>query len=791
MRSINRKFLTFIMALAIIFSSFSPLVFAKETKPEYATKNQIAALVLKSADYYNTKVKKQDIIDSYKGSSTKDEKLATKAEALAMISSGFGKLPTPVGNNLRVGTFGEPFTDTPKWAQGNIDNLRNAGVLEEASKEILGSMDNITIDQVQKIISRIWSLYGTNPRDDFYSTANKKWLDSATIPTGYVGNGSFNEISQENTKRIKGIIKELHDKKFEVNSKEQKISDFYSSAIDNEGRNKQGIEPIKKYLKAFEDAKNIEELLNAEALLTKETGIITLLDFGVWADAKDSTVNTLHYGGMNIWPSGSKDQFVSNTDKFKNACIKVFTSLLVLSGQDEKSSRADAEKLYEMRRNISIESLNPQDYYDVTKTYNPYTMEEFSALYPGINMKKYMADMNLNKANKIIVIDVKSAKKVNEYFKEDNIELLKLQAKVELLNSSRRYLSTDFKKVIQEFNKDLYGIKEGKSDEDLAIDIVKSELADYLGQVYVEKYFSPEAKKDVENMVKNIIKTYEERIKKLDWMSDATKEMAIKKLSTLNVKIGYPDVWPKTLDEVKIKTFNDGGSLFTNIASINAAKSKKVIESLGQPVDKTSWGMDAYEVNAYYSPSYNEIVFPAGILQAPFYDLKAKPEENLGGIGVVIGHEISHAFDNNGALYDEKGNAKNWWTDSDLKKFEEKCQSVINFYDNIEIVPGVVNNGELTISENIADLGGVACSLNIMSKLKNPDYKAFFNNYAKAWKSTTTRESLEASKNNDVHSYDKVRVNRTIVNFSEFYKAFDVKPGDGMYITPENRVTIW
>jgi putative endopeptidase len=316
-------------------------------------------------------------------------------------------------------------------------------------------------------------------------------------------------------------------------------------------------------------------------------------------------------------------------------------------------------------------------------------------------------------------------------------------------------------------------------------------MSGYLEQMFAEKHFSPNAKKDVEQMVEKLIATYEERIKSLDWMSETTKAKAIKKLDTMIVKIGYPDKWDTTLDKVAIKTYDEGGSLFSNTFTVNKAYIDNTKAKLGKPVDRTKWVTSVYTVNAFYNALNNEITFPAGILQAPFYDINAKPEENYGAIGMVIGHEISHAFDNNGSAYDENGNANNWWTDEDFEKFKEKNQKLIEFYNGIEIIPGVLNDGQLTLSENVADLGGMAASLQVVSQMSNPDYKAYFESNAEMWKSTTTKEFAAILSKNDVHSANKIRVNRTIVNFQPFYDTYGIKPGDGMYIAPEDRVSIW
>jgi putative endopeptidase len=378
-----------------------------------------------------------------------------------------------------------------------------------------------------------------------------------------------------------------------------------------------------------------------------------------------------------------------------------------------------------------------------------------------------------------------------EVLNEKNLDKIKSYAKATLLMNAGGTLSGDFLKLATEFEAQLFGIEGEKTNEEMAVMTTQTVMSQYLSQEFAEKYFTKEAKQDVEQMVKQFIEVYKERIKALDWMSEATKAKAIKKLDKMTIKIGYPDQWNDYLKDASIKTFADGGSLFDNIVVINKALKKQAFASLGKPVDKSSWMMSTYEVNAYYNPLNNEIVFPAGILQAPFYDIKAKRETNLGAIGMVIAHEISHAFDNLGSAYDENGNAVNWWTPEDFKKFQEKCDQVISYYDHVEVLPGVYNNGKLTVSENIADLGGMAASLQVLSKMENPDFKGYFEGYATIWRMTMSKETVAYLSTVDTHSANKVRVNRTVSNFPEFYKAYQVNEKDAMYVAPKDRVSIW
>lgn len=783
----KKKILSLLMAIIMVLS-VSVAVYADEKSPT-ATRGEIVKTLLIAADAYQSGLNKEAIILGSKNKDLRENEPAKKVEALVMLSRAFGELPEPVGNDLRSGTFGVEYTDVPTWAKKDIDNLTKAGVLTGNPDGTLGANDPITIDEFQHMIARIWTLKGSHLHDDFYEAINKEWLNQSTIPVGEIMGGGFPELQKQNTDKIEKIITELSGKQFAEGTKEQKIADFYSTALDTKNRNKQGIEPIQKYVKAIDDATTLGDLVQADLTLEKELGLSSLFSFAIMNDAKNSSKNALYYTGLAT--GLDKNSFVTEDSKAKKAYIQYMTKLLVVSGEEESTATTLAEKIYEMEKSLSSVSLDPHEQGDVNKYYNPYSIEQFDDMFKTVDMKQVLKSMKVDSADKVIVFDVKLAQKGSEVLTDTNLNVLKAYSKVQLLMATGGLLSDEFGDAANEFAATLYGVTGEKTDQEIAVAKTTSTMSGYLEQMFAEQHFSPKAKEDVEQMVDKLIATYEERIKSLDWMSETTKAKAIKKLDTMIVKIGYPDKWDTTLDKVAIKTYDKGGSLFSNTFTVTKAYIDQTKAKLDKPVDKTEWVTSVYTVNAFYNALNNEITFPAGILQAPFYDINAKPEENYGAIGMIIGHEISHAFDNNGSAYDEKGNANNWWTEEDFKKFEEKNQKLIEFYNAIEIIPGVLNDGQLTLSENGADLGGMAASLQVVSQMSNPDYKAYFESNAEMWKSTTTKEFAAMLSKNDVHSANKVRVNRTIVNFQEFYDTYGIKPGDGMYIAPEDRVSIW
>lgn len=783
----KKKYLSLLMAFAMVLPVSVP-VYADETPPP-ATRGEIVTTLLTAADAYTSGINKEAVIQGYEDGQLREKEPAKKIEALVMLSRAFGDLPKPVGNDLRSGTFGVEFTDVPAWAKGDIEKLAKAGVLTGNPDGTLGVNDNMTIAEFQTIVARVWALEGSHLNDDFYEAINKQWLNKSTISAGEIIGGGFPELHKQNNAKIAKIIDGLTGKPFAEGTKEQKLADFYATALDTENRNKQGIQPIQKYLTAMNGAKTLDGLVQADLAMEKELGLSMLFRFTIMGDAKKSSENALYYTGLTA--GLDKKSFVTENAKAKEAYFQYITKVLVLTGEEETVAKARAEKVYEMEKSLASVSLEPHERGDVNKYYNPYTIEQFDDLFKEIDMKQALKSMKVDNTDKVIVSDVKLAQKSADFLTESNLEMLKAYSKVHLLMATGGLLSDEFRNAANDFSAALYGVSGKKTDREIAVSMTKSTMSGYLEQMFAEKHFSPEAKKDVEQMVKKLIATYEKRIKSLDWMSETTKAKAIKKLDTMIVKIGYPDKWDTTLDKIAIKTYDEGGSLFSNTLAVTIASIDKLKAKLGKPVDRTEWGTSVYTVNAFYNALNNEITFPAGILQAPFYDINAKPEENFGAIGMIIGHEISHAFDNNGSAYDENGNANNWWTEEDFKKFKEKNQELIKFYNGIEIVPGVVNDGLLTLSENVADLGGMAASLQVVSEMSNPYYKAYFESNAKMWKSTTTKEFAATLSTNDVHSANKVRVNRTIVNFPEFYETYGIKPGDGMFVAPEDRVSIW
>lgn len=648
----------------------------------------------------------------------------------------------------------------------------------EAKYARLVGENNITINNVENAI-RI--------QDDFYNSVNREWIKNTKIPDGKPWNNTFNQVHELNQKNILDILKELSSKQNKKGSPEQRLSDFYKSATDLENREKQGATPIKKYMDLYDNSENLDELLKADILTFKETGISNFLSTAVTADAKNSDKYILNIGSLTTYfPKHTIDSEQAST-AYKE-CVK---KLLELSGENSEQADIDALNTVKLEKDIAEASLEQNELYDVDKTYNTFSVDELDQTHPNLHVKDTLSKMGYTDVDIVNIADTNRFNKACEYFEKKDIDTLKLYAKTRILLNCCECLSKDFTDTIENLNKALFGVEGQMPLEEKATLSVSSMLPNDLGKIFVKKYFSEDAKKDVENMISKIKTNYKNKIKKANWLSGQTKEKALKKLDTMKLKIGYPEQWNDTPEYVDIRSYEDGGSYFSNICEVVKELVSRGPEALKNPVDKTKWAMAVYDVNAYYDPQNNEIVFPAGILQSPFYDVNASDEKNMGGIGAIIAHEISHAFDCVGSKFDENGNAVNWWTDEDRENFNKRCEKFIAAYDGLEILKDIKSNGNLTLFENIADVGAISCMLDILSQKENADYQAFFKSWATVWRAVASYEFTNQLNNFDVHSNSKIRTNRTLANFEEFYKTFNINQNDKMYVSPENRVSLW
>ena len=644
-----------------------------------------------------------------------------------------------------------------------------------------------------------------SPKNDFFKFVNGTWLKNTEIPADKTRWGSFDELRQNTDKDALAILKKAAtNAKYNSSTDQGKAISMYKSAMDTVARNKQGINPIKADLAKINAVKNIKDLqklmMEAEA---KGDGV-GFFGFGIGADDKNSNKNSvsLGVGGLGL---PDRDYYVSDDKDSKEKREKYqahVARMLQFVGEKPEQAKADAEKVLALEISMSRPRLDRVERRDPKKQYNPTAIGDLQKMTPVINWKGYLAGIGITKIDTVIVSQPKYMAALQGIFTENKVEDWKAYMRWMLIRGSAGQLSTDIETANWEFyGKALTGALKQRPRHEKALQVVNGTVGEALGKLYVEQMFPAEAKDKAFKMIKNVMRAYQNRINNLTWMSPETKVKAIEKLNALTIKIGYPDKW-KDYSALTVKSPEEGGSYYANIKNVGEWQWKKDLEKLSKPVDKTEWGMSPQTVNAYYNPSYNEIVFPAAILQPPFYDYKADEAVNYGGIGAVIGHEISHGFDDQGATYNAEGNLIDWWTADDLTKFTALGGALADQYSALEPLPGIHVDGKFTLGENIGDLGGINAAYDglqlYLKENKNPGLidgytpeQRLFISWATIWRSKMRDEALKNQVKTDPHSPGMFRAYVPLLNLDTFYNAFDIKQGDGMYVEPAKRVKIW
>lgn len=643
----------------------------------------------------------------------------------------------------------------------------------------------------EKVLSYENSILKEKPslKDDFYTNVNYEYLKNTEIEEGKTSNGNFEELTKKSSDEIKAIIKDLNDNysNLKDGSDEKKLIDFYNMALDFETRDKLGISPIKDKLNAIKNVKNIKELTNLmkDNILKNGAG---LYSFGVLQDKKNSDNQVLYIVPTPIGLSQEMYEDNEFAQNVRKAYLEYMKDLFIYIGYNEIEANEKANKVFDLEKELVLAKLSKEEQIDQSLTYNVYTLEELEKLTNNLDYVGVLKNLKIDKTSKIIVTDVKFMEKLNKEYNEENLETIKSLLELKTIASNVMKLSKDLIKIGAKYIQVYTGFYYIEKDEEYAYNLTLANFNELLGKLYVEKNFSKETKEDVIKMVNKIIKTYEKRISNLDWLTENTKEKALKKLETLNVKIGFPDKF-KDYSKLTVKTYKDGGNLIKVIDELDLLSVEENLNELDKKPDKTKWYMTPQTVNAYYSSLTNEIVFTAAILQSPFYSPNASLEENLGAIGSIIGHEISHAFDSTGAQFDEKGNINNWWTEEDYKEFLTKVDKAAEIYSKLEVVPGYFVDGKISTGEIMADLGGLQVVVDI-AKEENLDLKKLFESYAKVWRSVNTKESIISSLT-DEHPYGKYRANNILNLIDEFYETYNIKENDKMYVKPEDRLKVW
>jgi putative endopeptidase len=635
-----------------------------------------------------------------------------------------------------------------------------------------------------------------NPGDDFFEYANSIWYDTARIPASQTGVGSYSFLNYPQRIRLQGILDSISATTNPEGSIEQKVGDFYASGMDTTAINKLGYEPIKLLLTRIDEIKGVPSMLKLVADEQK-AGDGSIIGFYVGPDDKHSDVNIAQFvqSGINLPERDYYFKTDAPTVAVQDAYKKYLITLFQLIGADLQTAEKNASIAYDIEKQLASSHRTNIELRDVTANYNKLAVATLAKRHPNIGWNTLLSDLGVN-ADSVNVGQPQYYDKLNALLKSVPVKDWKVYLKANALVNYSNLLSRPFADAAFEYTKALTGQAVKKTRAEEMTQVIDRSLGQALAQLYVKKYFPEEAKKRMGVLVDNLEKAFEARVRKLDWMSDSTKAKAIEKLAAFTEKIGYPDKW-RDYSNVVVKR----DSYFENRLSANRNDYNYSLAKVGQKVDRTEWLTTPPTVTAYNNPPLNEIVFPAGILQSPYFDMYADDALNYGGIGMVIGHEITHSFDDQGAQYDKDGNVKNWWTKSDYEKFKAKTQQVINQYDQFTVLDSVHVKGALTVGENTADIAGVAIAYDAFklteqgkdtTKLDGftPDQR-FFISIARIWRVKTTDKFLRMYVNTNPHSPARWRVNGPLMNFTPFYNAFNVKEGDKMFKPESERITVW
>lgn len=636
------------------------------------------------------------------------------------------------------------------------------------------------------------------PGADFYQYATGGWQKANPIPDEYSRYGTFDKLREENQKQIKELIEELSKKNNAFGSNAQKVSDLYKMGIDSVKLNAEGAAPIRPFLEEIAAANTEKEIIRLIAKIGKYASN-PFFGFYVGPDDKNSSMNIaqLAQSGIGL---GDREYYLAD-DEHSKMLRDEYRKLINTQFKNAGYSDADAAKASSVVMKIETELAESHITKEMRRlpelNYHKYLVSELNEKVAPFDWAYYLEEVGAANADSINVSQVEPVRRAIQLIHTEPIDHIKDYLSWKVINSAANFLSDEFVNANFEFyGKKMSGSKELRPRWKRSIDAVNSALGEAVGQLYVEKYFPPQAKDRMLQLVENLKTSLGERIDNLEWMSDTTKSKAHEKLAAFIVKIGYPDKW-KDYTSLEIKE----DSYWANMMRAAEYEYNDMIKDLNRPVDKTKWYMTPQTVNAYYNPSSNEICFPAGILQPPFFYMNGDDAINYGGIGVVIGHEMTHGFDDQGRKFDKEGNLTDWWTPTDASRFDERAKVLVDFYDNIVVIDTVHANGTFTLGENIADQGGLQIAYNAFLKTEQAKQnkkidgftpaQRFFLSYALLWAGNVRDEEILRLTKIDPHSLGKWRVNGALPHIDAWYEAFDIKETDPMYVSKEQRVAIW
>ena len=728
------------------------------------------------------------LITGYDDNTLRPKAVLARVEAFVMLSRALGSIEL-------VPLYDTVFSDVPDWAKADIDRLASAGILLGYGDGTFGSEDPITPEQMELLLNRIKEQ--PTPQSDFYAFINNEWSVYTQIPDGYPEWSDTYQLTQDIAYRMQDIILALVNAyyfqgvNYEKGSNAQKIMDVYLTAADMDYRDQVGIKPIQPLLDSIDKIKSISDLMTVAAQL-ESYGFHNLLPLKVETDFKKSSRYCLAFEGCY---TGIDPEMIQSGEYqyVLDAYEAYIRSLFMLSGQPEQEAAQGAKQVRSFCVQLGAVSLSSSAWDNIEQLYNPYTRRDFQRLFTNIDTYAYLEDMGFSETRTILIMDEELAKSINKFLHEENLLMLKNYLRASLLDQSAFYLTSAFYDAQEDFHNAVNGTTSNIDPAGYAVSITQSLLGLELGEFYVNSFFSESTRTYVEEMAQAIIETYQRRIENLDWMSETAKRIAVNKLQNIRIKIGYPDyINGYVNDAFQVRSSAEGGNLMENMMNYNLLKSQQnqyLIQNK-VPVNKDEWLMLPQTVNAYYDTTTNSIVLPAGILQPPFYNPNASYEANLGGVGRIIAHEITHAFDNVGSQFDQDGNLEDWWSAEDFQAFDEACQAFVDAYNQIEVQPGFYVDGARTLSENIADMGAMACILDLAGA-DNPNLGDLFESYAISWRSKSTDAYAQMKLATDDHAPDKVRTNFVLSNFKAFLDYYGIEEGDPMYRAPEDRLSLW
>lgn len=632
-------------------------------------------------------------------------------------------------------------------------------------------------------------------RQDFYEAVNEDTVAAMTIPADASSTGRFEQIQEGIDEQMEGLITGYAQNLSALpeDSDEYLLGALYQCATDWETRDAYGLgSTVENYIARIQNAADVEELLDICMEMNREYGMNTLIGASYTVDLKNVEENILTVSTFGLPLSKAYWLGTDETSSgVRQLYMQAISALYQIHGKSAAEADALAAQLGNLYSALAPAQLNPEDYYNPEKTYNIYRVSDLPGFFGGnLSLETLCSLFEAEPEDRVVIDEPAWMMAAGSIMTQENLPLLKEVAVSRIYLGLSSMTDTQSLDVTLAFDQMISGAAEPVSHEKNALDNTISILTDFAGRVYAENFFDEASRADVTRMTEEIIAAFRGRIENLAWMQEETKAEAVKKLDTMTVNAAYPDEWPEYMDSVRIVPPSEGGNLVDNYLNVLSINMENNITQKDEPMEPDDWsGVAVYVVNAFYSPSQNSIFLPAAILQGEFYDSGASEAENLGGIGTVIGHELTHAFDDSGALYDEKGNFRDWWTDEDYQVFSQLSQAVVDYYNGYE-VNGMQVNGTQTLGENIADLGGVSVVTQI-ARMKGLDLSQVYEQYASIWAGKQTEEDLYMQMMTDVHSPGKVRINAVLSAMPEFYEVYGVMPGDGMYQAPENRPGIW